>query len=31
MVRPGETITDMTLNLWAHEIVPAVREAIAKR
>src|SRR3984885_13546520 len=31
MVRPGETITDTTLNLWAHEVVPAVREAIAKR
>jgi alkanesulfonate monooxygenase SsuD/methylene tetrahydromethanopterin reductase-like flavin-dependent oxidoreductase (luciferase family) len=28
MVRPGETITDTTLNLWAHEIVPAAREAI---
>ncbi len=27
---PGEIINDMTLNLWAHEIVPAVREAIAK-
>lgn len=26
----GETISDTTLNLWAHEIVPAVREAIAK-
>jgi alkanesulfonate monooxygenase SsuD/methylene tetrahydromethanopterin reductase-like flavin-dependent oxidoreductase (luciferase family) len=30
MVRPGETITDTTLNLWAHEVVPAVRETIAK-
>ena len=29
MVRPGETITDTTLNLWAHDVVPAVREAIA--
>jgi hypothetical protein len=27
---PGEIIDDMTLNLWAHDIVPAVREAIAK-
>ena len=31
LVRPGETITDTTVNLWANEIVPAVREAIAKR
>ena len=31
LVRPGETITDTTVNLWAHEVVPAVREAIAKR
>jgi hypothetical protein len=30
MVRPGDSISDSTLNLWAHEIVPAVREAIAK-
>jgi alkanesulfonate monooxygenase SsuD/methylene tetrahydromethanopterin reductase-like flavin-dependent oxidoreductase (luciferase family) len=30
MVRPGDSISDTTLNLWAHEIVPAVREAIAK-
>jgi alkanesulfonate monooxygenase SsuD/methylene tetrahydromethanopterin reductase-like flavin-dependent oxidoreductase (luciferase family) len=27
---PGESISDTTLNLWAHEVVPAVREAIAK-
>ena len=31
MVRPGESISDTTLNLWAHEVVPAVREAVAKR
>jgi hypothetical protein len=31
LVPPGDTISDTTLNLWAHEVVPAVREAIAKR
>jgi hypothetical protein len=31
LVRPGETITDTTVNLWANEVVPAVREGIAKR
>jgi alkanesulfonate monooxygenase SsuD/methylene tetrahydromethanopterin reductase-like flavin-dependent oxidoreductase (luciferase family) len=31
LLRPGENISDTTLNLWAHEVVPAVREAIAKR
>jgi hypothetical protein len=31
MVRPGESISDTTLNLWATEVVPAVREAIANR
>jgi alkanesulfonate monooxygenase SsuD/methylene tetrahydromethanopterin reductase-like flavin-dependent oxidoreductase (luciferase family) len=31
MVRPGDSISDTTLNLWAHEVVPAVREAIANR
>ncbi len=31
VVRPGESINDTTLNLWAHEVAPAVREAIAKR
>jgi alkanesulfonate monooxygenase SsuD/methylene tetrahydromethanopterin reductase-like flavin-dependent oxidoreductase (luciferase family) len=31
MVRPGDSISDTTLNLWAHEVVPAVREASAKR
>jgi alkanesulfonate monooxygenase SsuD/methylene tetrahydromethanopterin reductase-like flavin-dependent oxidoreductase (luciferase family) len=29
LLPPGETISDTTLNLWAHEVVPAVREAIA--
>ena len=31
LVRPGGIISDTTLNLWAHEVVPAVREAIARR
>jgi alkanesulfonate monooxygenase SsuD/methylene tetrahydromethanopterin reductase-like flavin-dependent oxidoreductase (luciferase family) len=31
LVPPGESISDMTLNLLAHEVVPAVREAIARR
>ncbi len=31
LVPPGDSISDMTLKLWAHEVVPAVREAIAKR
>jgi len=31
LVAPGEIIDDTTLNLWVHEVVPAVREAIAKR
>jgi alkanesulfonate monooxygenase SsuD/methylene tetrahydromethanopterin reductase-like flavin-dependent oxidoreductase (luciferase family) len=30
LVPPGDTISDETLNLWAHEVVPAVREAIDK-
>jgi alkanesulfonate monooxygenase SsuD/methylene tetrahydromethanopterin reductase-like flavin-dependent oxidoreductase (luciferase family) len=30
LVAPGDSISDTTLNLWAHEVVPAVREAIAK-
>jgi hypothetical protein len=30
LVPPGDVISDMTLNLWAHEVVPAVREAIAE-
>jgi alkanesulfonate monooxygenase SsuD/methylene tetrahydromethanopterin reductase-like flavin-dependent oxidoreductase (luciferase family) len=31
LVPPGDSIGDTTLNLWAHEVVPAVREAIARR
>jgi alkanesulfonate monooxygenase SsuD/methylene tetrahydromethanopterin reductase-like flavin-dependent oxidoreductase (luciferase family) len=31
LVPPGDTISDTTLELWAHEVVPAVREAVAKR
>jgi alkanesulfonate monooxygenase SsuD/methylene tetrahydromethanopterin reductase-like flavin-dependent oxidoreductase (luciferase family) len=31
LVPPGDSISDTTLNLWAHEVVPAVREAIAER
>jgi alkanesulfonate monooxygenase SsuD/methylene tetrahydromethanopterin reductase-like flavin-dependent oxidoreductase (luciferase family) len=31
LVPPGESISDTTLDLWGHEIVPAVREAIARR
>ena len=31
IVRPGESINDTTVNLWAHEVAPAVREAIANR
>jgi alkanesulfonate monooxygenase SsuD/methylene tetrahydromethanopterin reductase-like flavin-dependent oxidoreductase (luciferase family) len=31
LVAPGQTISDTTVNLWAHEIAPAVREAIAER
>jgi alkanesulfonate monooxygenase SsuD/methylene tetrahydromethanopterin reductase-like flavin-dependent oxidoreductase (luciferase family) len=30
LVPPGESIPDTTLHLWAHEVVPAVREAVAK-
>jgi alkanesulfonate monooxygenase SsuD/methylene tetrahydromethanopterin reductase-like flavin-dependent oxidoreductase (luciferase family) len=30
LVPPGDVIDDTTLRLWAHEVVPAVREAIAK-
>ena len=30
LVRPGDSINQMTLNLWAREVVPAVREQIAK-
>ena len=31
LVPPGDIIDDTTLNLWAHEVVPAVREGIADR
>ena len=31
LLPPGDSISDTTLNLWAHEVAPAVREAIAKR
>jgi alkanesulfonate monooxygenase SsuD/methylene tetrahydromethanopterin reductase-like flavin-dependent oxidoreductase (luciferase family) len=31
LVPPGDSIDDTTLNLWTHEVVPAVREAIAHR
>jgi hypothetical protein len=31
LVAPGDIISSTTLNLWAHEVVPAVREAITKR
>ena len=30
LLPPGDVISDTTLNLWAHEVVPAVGEAIAK-
>ena len=31
LVPPGESIEDKTVNLWAHEVAPAVREALARR
>ena len=31
LLAPGDSISDATLDLWANEIVPAVREAIADR
>jgi len=31
LLPPGDTISDTTLKLWAQEVVPAVREAIAER
>jgi alkanesulfonate monooxygenase SsuD/methylene tetrahydromethanopterin reductase-like flavin-dependent oxidoreductase (luciferase family) len=31
LLPPGDSMSDTTLNLWAQEVVPAVREAIAKR
>ena len=30
LVRPGDVIDDSTLNLWANEVAPAVREALAR-
>jgi alkanesulfonate monooxygenase SsuD/methylene tetrahydromethanopterin reductase-like flavin-dependent oxidoreductase (luciferase family) len=30
LVAPGDSVSDTTLNLWAYEVVPAIREAIAK-
>jgi alkanesulfonate monooxygenase SsuD/methylene tetrahydromethanopterin reductase-like flavin-dependent oxidoreductase (luciferase family) len=30
LLPPGESLSDTTVNLWAHEVVPAVREAIAR-
>ncbi len=31
LLPPGASLSDTTLNLWAREVVPAVREAIAPR
>jgi alkanesulfonate monooxygenase SsuD/methylene tetrahydromethanopterin reductase-like flavin-dependent oxidoreductase (luciferase family) len=31
LLPPGESLSDTTVNLWAHEVVPAVREAIGRR
>jgi alkanesulfonate monooxygenase SsuD/methylene tetrahydromethanopterin reductase-like flavin-dependent oxidoreductase (luciferase family) len=31
LVRPGETLSRTTVDYWAHEVVPAVREAVANR
>jgi hypothetical protein len=30
LVPPGDSISETTLHLWAHEVVPAVREAVAR-
>jgi len=30
LIRPGDIIDDTTVNLWAREVVPAVREAIGE-
>jgi alkanesulfonate monooxygenase SsuD/methylene tetrahydromethanopterin reductase-like flavin-dependent oxidoreductase (luciferase family) len=30
LLPPGDIISDTTVNLWAHEVVPAVRDAIAE-
>ena len=29
LVAPGEKLSDMTLKLWAHEVVPALRAAVS--
>lgn len=31
LLPPGETLSDTTVSLWTHEVVPAVREATAKQ
>ncbi len=31
VVPPGDSISQTTLHLWAHEVAPAVREAVARR
>jgi alkanesulfonate monooxygenase SsuD/methylene tetrahydromethanopterin reductase-like flavin-dependent oxidoreductase (luciferase family) len=31
LVRPGESLAETTVDYWTHEVVPGVREAIAKR
>ena len=31
LARPGDGMSETSVNRWAHEVVPAVREAIAKR
>ena len=31
LLPPGQSISDTTLKLWAHEVAPAVRQAIAER
>ncbi len=31
LVPPGDSISETTLQRWAHDVVPAVREATAKR
>jgi hypothetical protein len=30
LVPPGDSISDRTLDPWAHEVAPAAREAVAK-
>jgi alkanesulfonate monooxygenase SsuD/methylene tetrahydromethanopterin reductase-like flavin-dependent oxidoreductase (luciferase family) len=31
LVRPGESLSETTVDYWTHEVVPGVREAIANR